>query len=120
MLQNCPYTGEQFVPKRKNQVFASAKNRRDFHNEYAAELRRIKSPIDRALEKNFIILSELLQEGELKTFQREKLLIKGFNPSVFTNLDTFEGKPTLYLYHFVFPKSDNPNTITVKNLQKHD
>ena len=36
-----PYTGETFRPKRRNQVFASSKNRRNYHNEKAAELRDI-------------------------------------------------------------------------------
>lgn len=113
MLQICPYSGEKFLPKRKNQVFATAKNRRDFHNENAAELRRIKSPIDRQLEKNFLIFSELVQVGETKNFSKEELLMRGYNPTFFTHLTNYNGKNSRCIYHFILPSSDNPNFITV-------
>jgi hypothetical protein len=113
MLKTCPYSGLQFNPTRKNQIFATAKHRRDYHNATAADIRKLKSPIDRALEKNFIILSEKLQAGETKVFSKEDLLISGFNPTFFTHLILYDGKTSRCLYHFVLPKSDNPNTITV-------
>jgi len=113
MQQKCPYTGVIFQPKRRNQVFVSAKARRDYHNDNAAELRKIKAPIDKALEKNFIILSERLQKGESKTFSKDELLMNGFNTSYFTHLDTFNGKTASFLYHFVLPRVENPNTIQV-------
>lgn len=113
MLKTCLYTGEQFVPTRKNQIFATAKHRRDFHNEIAAELRRIKAPIDKALEKNFLILTELVQEGEAKTFEKEHLNKKGYNTSFFTHLDNYQGKYAMCLYHFIILKTENPNSLTV-------
>jgi hypothetical protein len=113
MQQKCPYTGVTFQPRRRNQVFVSAKARRDYHNANAAILRKIKAPIDKALEKNFLILSERLNKGETKIFPKEELLMSGFNTSYFTHLDTFNGKTASYLYHFVIPRVDNPNTIQV-------
>jgi len=115
MLQKCPYSGEQFVPKRKNQVFATAKNRRDYHNETASELRRIKSPIDRQLEKNYNIFSELVQQGEIKSFPKDELLIKGYNPTFFTHLTLYEGKRCRGIYHFILPSSEDSNSVTVIN-----
>ncbi|MEX0597739.1 MAG: hypothetical protein WD512_14705 [Candidatus Paceibacterota bacterium] len=119
MLQKCSFSGESFAPKRKNQVFANAKNRRDFHNKNAAELRRIKSPIDRQLEKNFLIFSELVQIGEIKKFSKDDLLMKGYNPTFFTHLTNHGGKNSRCIYHFILPPSDNPNFITVI-YPKHD
>ena len=110
---NDPHTGETFHPKRKNQVFATAKNRRNFHNENAAELRRIKSPIDRQLEKNYNIFSELVQIGEIKKFSKDELLMKGYNPTFFTHLINHGGKNCRCIYHFILPTTDNPNSITV-------
>jgi len=115
MLQTCPYSGEKFLPRRRNQVFATVKNRMAFHNENAAALRHIKSPIDKQLDRNFVVLSELLEKGERKTFLKDKLLLKGFNPNYFTHLDDYEGKTARCIYHFVLPFSDNPNLITVIN-----
>ena len=81
-----PFTKEKFIPKRKNQVFATAKNRVAFHNENEHLLRSLKSSVDKQLKKNFLILSELgIPDGESKDFKRDELLIKGFNPQYFTN-----------------------------------
>jgi hypothetical protein len=113
MLNTCPHTGERFYPKRRNQVFATSKNRRDYHNEIARQLRHIKSPVDRQLEKNFKILSELLVKGETKVFKKEDLLMKGFNTAYFTNFDTNNGKPVMCVYNFLLPQSEIPNQITV-------
>lgn len=119
-MQTCPFSGEIFKPRRKNQVFANPRYRMEYHNTIAAELRRVKSPVDKALEKNFIILSELLKKGETKSFKKEELLMKGFNTSVFTHFETYDGKPTLGLYHFLFPKPIDQNSIIVVNIQKND
>jgi len=109
----CPYSCEEFIPKRRNQVFATPKNRVNFHNDNAAELRLLKAPFDKQLDKNFIILSELVAEGETKTFSRDKILIKGFNPDYFTNFVEYGGSNLRCLYHFVFfISSDNEITIT--------
>lgn len=108
-----PYTGESFLPKRKNQVFSSAKNRRDYHNENAAEIRRLKMPIDKQLEKNFLIFTELLKIGETKKFLKDELLMKGYNPTFFTHLTNYGGKNCRCIYHFILPTTDNPNSITV-------
>ncbi len=113
MQYECPYTGLTFQPSRRNQVFVSAKARRDYHNANAAATRKIKAPIDKALEKNFLILSRSLKKGESKIFAKEELLKKGYNTSYFTHLDMFKGKRSLHLYHFVLPIMENPNTIQV-------
>ncbi len=42
----CPYSGEEFIPKRKNQIFANKKNRTDYHNDKARQERIILSTID--------------------------------------------------------------------------
>lgn len=108
-----PLTGEKFYQKRRNQVFASAKNRRDFHNENAAKLRRIKSPIDRQLEKSLLIFSVLVGQGENKTFPKDELLLKGYNPVYFTHLTNYNGKSCRCIYHYILPPCENPNLITV-------
>lgn len=113
MLKTCPFSGEKFIPKRKNQVFASAENRRNFHNDNAMEIRKLLSPINRNLEKNLIICSALVQEGESKMFRKEELLLKGFNPNFFTHLDMYNDSMCMCLYHFIFPKNENPNYITI-------
>jgi hypothetical protein len=110
-----PYTKEEFLPRRRNQVFATAKNRMSFHNENAATLRQIKSPIDKQLEKNFLILSQLVPIGETKIFHRDALLMKGYNPEFFTHFTNYDGDNCKTIYHFILPTPDNPNFITIIN-----
>jgi hypothetical protein len=113
MQHECLYTGAAFEPKRRNQVFISSKARRDYHNANAAAIRKSKGPIDKVLEKNYLILSKRVKKGENKTFFRDDLLMSGFNTNYITHFDTFNGKIAACLYHFVIPKGDNPNIIQV-------
>jgi len=109
----CPHSGELFYPERRNQVFANDKNRRDYHNEIARKLRLIKSPIDKKLEKNFKILSELLLKGETKVIKKQDLLIKGFDPKYFTHWHNYEGKKGGCVYNFMLYQPDDIDMITV-------
>jgi len=109
----CPHTGELFYPERRNQVFANDKNRRDYHNEIARKLRLIKSPIDKKLEKNFKILSELLLKGETKVIKKRDLLMKGFDPKYFTHWHNYEGKKGGCVYNFMLYQPDDVEMITV-------
>lgn len=104
-IKICPYSGEAFKPTRRNSVFATSQNRMAFHNENAAALRLIKAPINKILDKNFLILSELIFEGETKVFPKDEILIKGFNPNYFTHF--IEGENFRCIYHFVFSISVN-------------
>jgi hypothetical protein len=116
----CPFSGELFPSKRKNQVFASAKNRRDFHNQRAAELRRIQSPINRHLEKNIRIVSELVKPGEQKTFVKSDLTKKGYNTSYFTHLDSLNGVNYMCLYQYFIKPSSNNELLTFIYPTKND
>ena len=113
MYKTCPYSGVRFVPRRRNQVFACEQNRRDYHNEKAAELRHIKAPISRSLDKNFKVLNQLVEIGQIKTFKTSDLVSLGFNPKVFTHIEEFEGQLCRCVYQFIFPKSKSPDSITV-------
>lgn len=113
MLKICPYSGEKFQPKRRNQVFASSKNRRDYHNERAAELRHIKAPVNKHLDKNLMILNQLVPKGESRALKMTELVSMGFNPNVFTHVEQFQGKICRCVFQFIIPQSSNTETITV-------
>ncbi len=70
-----PLTGEDFIPKRVNQRFASASNRKKFNNQQANQLRKKRAIIYVPLNKNHLLLMKLM---------------KGINESVFSN-DFLEG-----------------------------
>ena len=113
MLKTCPFSGEKFRPRRRNQVFASSKNRRDYHNERAAELRQIKAPVNKHLDRNLMLLKQIIPKGESKTLQVEELISMGYNPNVFTHIEKYQGKMCRCIFQFIIPQSLSPETITV-------
>jgi hypothetical protein len=86
-----PLTREEFTPKRKNQRFATADNRRKYHNDKATLVYRDKAPIDKKLKHNFLLLNELLKEKKDVMIRKEELLIKGFDPNYFTHITQTNG-----------------------------
>ena len=48
-----PFTNERFIPKRSNQIYASAKNRADCNNEKAGKIRKQKKTIQSKLNQNW-------------------------------------------------------------------
>lgn len=115
MLRTCPYSGEKFHPKRRNQIFSSAKNRQNFHNERAAELRGIKAPISKAIDRNLQILTELVGVESKKTIKSDLLGSLGFNHNVFTHIELYDGKKSRGIFHFIIPPSPTQEFITVIN-----
>lgn len=108
-----PLTREEFIPKRKNQRFASADNRRRYHNDRATLVNRDKAPIDRKLKHNFLLLNELLKENKDVLIKKEDLLIKGFDPNYFTHITQTNGKISRCIYDYTLPQSENPDFIKI-------
>lgn len=119
MLKKCPFSGELFTPKRRNQVFASPKNRRDFHNKNMAELRQAKSDIDKILLKNFVILQQVVrEENKAYEFPLDALVKKGFNPYAFTHMTVINGKASRFLYDFMLDYTEK--SVYVTKTIRHD
>jgi hypothetical protein len=108
-----PYTNEGFIPRRKNQKFASARNRKQYHNDEATNINRLKAPIDKKLRTNFLLLLELMIDLDNVTIEKEKLLMSGFDPNYFTHLKYHEGKTSRCIYNFILPTMDNTNIINI-------
>ncbi len=115
MLRICPYSGEKFHPKRRNQIFSSTKNRQNYHNEKAAKLRGIKAPIYKAIDRNLLILTQLVGDEAMMTIKSDLLGELGFNHNVFTHIEKYEGKNSRGIFHFIIPPSPNSEFITVIN-----
>lgn len=97
-----PYTGESFQAKRRNQVFATAQNRIDFHNEKAAQVRTEKEPINNALHKNRQILQSLLQDKEVAIYHRQFLLGAGFSFRQCTHFDKYEDRKAYGVFEYLW------------------
>jgi len=107
-------TGEKFTPTRRNQKFASAKNRIAFNNNKAFELRDSKAFVDKPLKDNHRILSGLLKPNETKSFTKEFLKGKGYNTGVFSHYETHDNKSCPAIYQFILIDfTTNQSTIKI-------
>jgi len=70
-----PLTGEDFIPKRNNQRFASRKNQIRFNNNLALERKEYKCEILRRLETNWNALGIIL--GNNSIIERSEEFLRG-------------------------------------------
>lgn len=111
--KKCPFSGENFIPKRNNQIYASAYNRITYNNIKNRKLQKIVKPINKRLLKNYKIIVELLEDKQELISNSEFLKGKGFDFSILTHIMK-EGNTSIYgIYNYAFFKLDN-NTIKIK------
>lgn len=107
ILRNDKLTGEAFQPRRSHQAFARAENRIRYHNNMANKLRKEKAFVDRPLHRNIKILIEIMGDNNEASFHKEFMKGKGFNFTVFTHYENYNGKKIQAIYQFiVFAQSD--------------
>lgn len=97
------FTGELFTPTRRNQKFKCSKNRVDYHNSKAFQEIKARSFITNPLKLNHKIMMGLLREvGAKGTYSREFLQGKGYNFSVMTHFENYEGETVPALFNFIY------------------
>ncbi|MBM3419048.1 MAG: hypothetical protein FJY17_09050 [Bacteroidetes bacterium] len=79
----------------------------------AAELRQIKAPISKQLDRNLLLLNQLIPNGESKTFKVKELVSMGYSRNVFTHIEEYQGKMCRCIFQFIIPQSQSPEMITV-------
>lgn len=106
-----PLTGEEFVPKKISQRFATSDNRIKFNNQKANAVRKEVSYIDKPLHLNRRILKQLMGNEKEKTFHKEFLLGKGIDFRVTTHVITIDSIKRFCLYQFIYIFDDQNVTI---------
>jgi len=96
-----PHTGESFVPKRRNQKYATTQNRVAYNNNLAYMERSSKSFVDKPLKKNHRILLTLLNPNEIKSYSKDFLKGMGYDFSLSTHYENYKGKICISLYQFI-------------------
>ena len=109
MTRKDPHTGEMFIPKRTNQVFANSANRIAYHNKKANNLRQRNSYINKPLQRNNKICLELMKDKKEETFHKEYLNGKGFDFTVHTHLVELNGQNQFAIYGFTIIRLDKDN-----------
>ena len=108
-----PYTKEEFIPKRRNQIFATEKNKSDYHNEQADILREKRAKIDKKINSNHRILLQLLEKVNIIEIDEKILEGKGFFFNVFNHTEKYHDRHVYAIYEFLFFKEKNNNIITI-------
>ncbi|MBJ6119635.1 hypothetical protein JAO76_15600 [Pontibacter sp. BT310] len=108
-------TGEEFIPLRRNQRFASRANQVRYNNLLAQQKRDAKRPLDRALDTNRTILKRLLGEAKSVMFSRDYLMGAGYNLTAYTQIAENEKASYWCVYEFALtPLQDNKLKISRK------
>lgn len=110
-----PLTGEEFIPKKNSQRFATPQNRIKYNNEKASNLNIERAFIDKPLHSNRNILNELLGIKTEITVHQEFLKGRGYNFNLITHYDKWEGKNVPCIYEFIIINIENQQTKILKN-----
>jgi hypothetical protein len=106
-----PLTKKEFQPHRTNQRFESRGNQVKFNNLNAQKRRNAMAAINKPLNKNFQILSEIMADEKIKRFHKEFLIGKGFNLGIHTHYETYEGILYNAIYDYIIVPEDNKDYI---------
>ena len=115
MERTDPLTQELFYPKRANQLFANRGNQIRYNNLKAKNKRDTKSQLDKILDKNRNIISNLLNEDSERKLSREFLLGAGFYFGCFTHSVELNGKLITCIYEYGYHKISNDEYRILKH-----
>ena len=110
-----PLTGEEFIPKKRSQRFATPQNRIKYNNAKASIINLERALIDKPLHKNRNILKELLGNRTEVIVHEEFLLGRGYNFNLTTHYDNSEGMPSPCIYEFMIIKQIDQQIKILKN-----
>lgn len=115
-----PHTQEEFIPKRKNQKFASEQNKIDFNNEKARKEREIRKEIDSKILKNYRILKSKIEDEQQVNVHEAELIREGFDYRFINHFKKIkykgDDKQVLGIYDlFYFIDKQSDNIIIIKN-----
>ena len=108
-----PLTGETFLPKRVNQRFASASNRKKFNNQQANALRKKRAIINGPLNKTHRLLIKLMEGKNEATFSKDYLKGYGVKLNLFNNIVRIDDIVEYAIYEFAFIFFANTNTVKI-------
>lgn len=97
-----PLTGEKFIKKRDNQVFANRKNQIKFNNLKAQEKRKSTAQLNKLLDTNRKILKRLLNDKKEIIKSYDFLLGAGFHFGVNTHTINIENKKWTCIYEYSY------------------
>lgn len=113
-IRKDPLTGEEFIPKKNSQRFATPQNRIKYNNEKASKINLERAFIDKPLHANRNILKQILGNKPEATIHCEFLRGKGYNFPLFTHYDKWEGINVPCIYEYMIIKLPNQQIKILK------
>lgn len=110
-----PLTGKPFIPKRVNQRFASASNRKKFNNQQANALRKERDKICGPLNKTHLLLMKLMEGKNEAKFSKDFLNGYGVKLNLFNHIVIIEGAQHHAIFEFVLIFLDNNIVKIIRN-----
>lgn len=107
-----PLTGEEFIPKRVNQRFASSTNRIRYNNNQANDLRKKRAVIYGPLNKTHLLLIKLMNGKNEATYSKEFLKGYGVELNLFNHIVKIDDIGHHAIFEFVLIFLDN-NTVKI-------
>lgn len=100
-------TGEEFIPKKISQRFATPQNRIKYNNNSANALRQERAVVDKPINTTHRVLRELMKNKKKETFYKQFLLGKGVDFRVFNTIKIVDNIRYHSLYEFIYIFNDN-------------
>lgn len=107
-------TGQEFLKKRINQRFSCPENRIKYYNQKANQIRHTLYYINKPLLNNYRILQELMAGKVEADFHKEYLKGKGFDFSIHTHYENYDGKTRNAIYNFIIYLTEKDNIKIIK------
>jgi|GEM_PF-1532353 len=112
-----PLTGEEFIPKKKTQRFATTQNRIKYNNKLAGALRQEKAYVDKPMNSTHRILRELMKNKKKETFYKQFLIGKGVDFRIINNTIKVDGfiQYAIYEFIYIFDDHETNGKVTIIN-----
>jgi hypothetical protein len=114
-IRKDPLTGEEFIPKKNSQRFATPQNRIKYNNERASKIKLERAFIDKPLHRNRTILKELLGNKAEINVHEEFLRGRNYDFNLTTHFDIWEGRNVHCVYEFMLITVPNQQIKILKN-----
>jgi hypothetical protein len=114
LVQKDPLTGEAFTPKRLNQKFASASNRKKFNNQQANALRKKRAIIYGPLNKNHLLLIKLMKGKDESEFTYDYLEGYGIQFNCFSHTKVIDKIRYNCIFEFIIMIDGINNKVKIK------